>query len=56
VSAYRLHYFPESGNSDKLALMLTSCGQSSEPVCDSDPVIMTFLRGRLDDEIVDVTT
>ena len=23
---YRLHYFPESGNSYKLALMLTLCG------------------------------
>jgi hypothetical protein len=23
MSAYRLHYFPESGNSYKLALMLT---------------------------------
>lgn len=30
--AYRLHYFPESGNSYKLALMLTLCGQSFEPV------------------------
>jgi glutathione S-transferase len=29
---YRLHYFPESGNSYKLALMLTMCGQSFEPV------------------------
>ena len=29
---YRLHYFPESGNSYKLALMLTLCGQSFEPV------------------------
>jgi hypothetical protein len=28
--AYRLHYFPESGNSCKLALMLTLCGQKSE--------------------------
>jgi hypothetical protein len=28
----RLHYFPESGNSYKLALMLTLCGQSFEPV------------------------
>jgi glutathione S-transferase len=32
VAAYRLHYFPESGNSDKLALMLTLCGQDWEPV------------------------
>jgi glutathione S-transferase len=29
---YRLHYFPESGNSYKLALMLTLCSQSFEPV------------------------
>jgi glutathione S-transferase len=29
---YRLHYFPESGNSYKLALMLTLCGQRWEPV------------------------
>jgi glutathione S-transferase len=29
---YRLHYFPESGNSYKLALMLALCGQSFEPV------------------------
>jgi glutathione S-transferase len=28
----RLHYFPESGNSYKLALMLTLCGQDFEPV------------------------
>jgi glutathione S-transferase len=32
VSQYRLHYFPESGNSYKLALMLTFCGQTFEPV------------------------
>jgi hypothetical protein len=31
-SAYRLHYFPESGNSYKLALMLALCGQSFEPI------------------------
>jgi glutathione S-transferase len=30
--AYRLHYFPESGNSYKLALMLALCGQTFEPV------------------------
>jgi glutathione S-transferase len=30
--AYRLHYFPESGNSYKLALMLALCGQPFEPV------------------------
>jgi glutathione S-transferase len=29
---YRLHYFPESGNSYKLALMLTLCGQAFEKV------------------------
>jgi glutathione S-transferase len=29
---YRLHYFPESGNSYKLALMLNLCGQAFEPV------------------------
>jgi glutathione S-transferase len=29
---YRLHHFPESGNSYKLALMLTLCGESFEPV------------------------
>jgi glutathione S-transferase len=32
MPTYRLHYFPESGNSYKLALMLTLCGQTSEPV------------------------
>ena len=32
MSAYRLHYFPESGNSYKLALMLTLCGRTFEPV------------------------
>src|ERR1700694_5718258 len=32
MPAYRLHYFPESGNSYKLALRLTLCGQSFEPV------------------------
>lgn len=31
-SPYRLHYFPESGNSYKLALMLRLCGESFEPV------------------------
>ena len=30
--AYRLHYFPESGNSYKIALMLTLCGQTFEPI------------------------
>jgi len=28
--AYRLHYFPESGNSFKIALMLALCGQTFE--------------------------
>ena len=32
MPSYRLHYFPESGNSYKLALMLTLCGQGFEPV------------------------
>jgi len=31
MSHYRLHYFPESGNSYKLALMLTLCGERFEP-------------------------
>ena len=31
MPSYRLHYFPESGNSYKLALMLTLCGQTFEP-------------------------
>jgi glutathione S-transferase len=29
---YRLHYFPESGNSYKLALMLALCGQTFDGV------------------------
>lgn len=32
MTGYRLHYFPESGNSYKLAVMLTLCGQAFEPV------------------------
>ena len=32
MARYRLHYFPESGNSYKLALMLTLCGHGFEPV------------------------
>lgn len=32
MPSYRLHYFPESGNSYKLALMLTLCDQTFEPV------------------------
>jgi glutathione S-transferase len=32
LAAYRLHYFPESGNSYKIALMLTLCGQTFEPI------------------------
>ena len=31
MATFRLHYFPESGNSCKLALMLTLCGQAFEP-------------------------
>ena len=30
MATYRLHYFPESGNSYKVALMLTLCGQTFE--------------------------
>ena len=32
MTRYRLHYFPESGNSYKLALMLTLCGETFEGV------------------------
>ena len=32
MPAYRLHYFPESGNSYKIALMLTLCSQTFEPI------------------------
>ncbi len=32
MDQYKLHYFPESGNSYKLALMLTLCGQKFEPI------------------------
>jgi glutathione S-transferase len=32
LTNYRLHYFPESGNSYKIALMLTLCGQTFEPI------------------------
>lgn len=32
MTKYRLHYFPESGNSYKLALMLTLCGESFEGI------------------------
>lgn len=32
MTTYRLHYFPESGNSYKLALMLALCGQAFEPI------------------------
>ncbi len=32
MAKYMLHYFPESGNSYKLALMLTLCGQAFKPV------------------------
>ena len=32
MTTYRLHYFPESGNSYKLALMLTFCAQEFELV------------------------
>ena len=32
MTTYTLHYFPESGNSYKLALMLSLCGQSFDAV------------------------
>jgi glutathione S-transferase len=32
MTRYRLHYFPGSGNSYKLALMLTLCGETFDPV------------------------
>ena len=32
MPSYRLHYFTESGNSYKLALMLTLCGETFEPI------------------------
>jgi glutathione S-transferase len=32
MPTFRLHYFPESGNSYKLAMMLTLAGQTFEPV------------------------
>jgi glutathione S-transferase len=32
TAQYRLHYFPESGNSYKLALMLALCEQTFEPI------------------------
>ncbi len=32
MTTYRLHYFPESGNSYKLALMLSLCGQEFERI------------------------
>lgn len=32
MATFRLHYFPESGNSYKLALMLALCGQEFEPI------------------------
>lgn len=32
MKRFRLHYFPESGNSYKLALMLALCGETFDPV------------------------
>jgi glutathione S-transferase len=32
LTTYRLHYFPESGNSYKIALMLTLCDQTFDPI------------------------
>lgn len=42
MTIYRLHYFPESGNSYKLALMLTLCDQTFEPVWTDFGGGMTF--------------
>ena len=42
MSQYRLHYFPESGNSYKLALMLTFCGQAFEIVVDTSVAFQRF--------------
>ena len=36
MPVYRLHYFPESGNSYKLALMLTLCGETFDSVASMD--------------------
>lgn len=44
MGAYRLHYFPESGNSYKLALMLTLCGQAFEPVWTDFGARVTWTR------------
>lgn len=41
---YRLHYLPESGNSYKLALMLTLCGESFEGVWTDFASGVTFSR------------
>ena len=43
MPTYRLHYFPESGNSYKLALMLTLCGRASSR---SGPISAAASRAR----------
>ena len=44
MPSYRLHYFPESGNSYKLALMLTLCEQTFEPVWTDFGARVTWTR------------
>ena len=44
MTTYRLHYFPESGNSYKLALMLALCGETFEPVWTDFGSGVTFTR------------
>ncbi len=44
MTGYTLHYFPESGNSYKLALMLSLCGQSFEPVWTDFASNVTFTK------------
>ena len=42
MPSYTLHYFPESGNSYKLALMLRLCGQAFTPVWTDFGARVTF--------------
>jgi hypothetical protein len=44
MTHYRLHHFPESGNSYKLALMLTLCGRKFEPVWTDFGARVTWTR------------
>ena len=47
MPSYRLHYFPESGNSYKLALMLTLCGQEFEqPKTDRRAYMRELMRDK----------